>query len=61
MTNMSPDDLASKLRERNWVGQTNIFGLWVVGPETEDGMIAVVGMGRTLTEAFEIAERSKDN
>lgn len=51
---------ASLLSERNWVAQTNDFGLWVVGPEIEDGSINVLGMGRTCDEACEMALRSKE-
>ncbi len=51
---------ASDIMEReNWVGQTNMFGLWIVGPQ-EDGLMNVKGMGRTLDEACEMAMRSKE-
>lgn len=61
MTNhMVLDDLAFLLEENNWVVKTNIYGLWVVGPETEPGTINVLGMGRTFGEALEMARRSKE-
>lgn len=45
---------------KDWVAQVNTFGLWIVGPEIEDGTINVLGMGRTKEEAFEMAQRSKE-
>lgn len=44
--------------EKKWVANTNVFGLWIVGPE-EGGLIGVLGMGRTLDEAYQMALRAK--
>jgi len=45
---------------KEWVAQINHFGLWIVGPEIEDGAINVLGMGRTMEEAYEMAQRAKE-
>jgi hypothetical protein len=45
----------------DWVFEVNRFGLWVVGPEMQDGAINVVGIGRTCEEAYEMAKRSLSN
>ena len=47
--------------ENGWVVKTNIYGLFVIGPEIDDGVVEVVGHGRTFMEAFFMAERSKEN
>ena len=61
MTNhMVIDDLAFLMEENKWVTRTNMFGLWIVGPETEPGTIEVLGMGRNFKEALEMARRSKE-
>ncbi len=51
---------ADIMEQEKWVAQTNMFGLWVVGPEI-DGLLSVLGMGRTLDEACEMAMRSKES
>jgi hypothetical protein len=51
-------ELLHLLREKNWVAQTNNAGMWMVGPETEEGLINVLGLGATFLEAVEMARRS---
>ena len=48
------------LDEQHWVAQTNMFGLWVVGPDMGDGIVNVLGMGKTPQEAFDMALRTKE-
>lgn len=52
-------ELDTLLDENRWVAKTNMFGLWIVGPE-EDGLINAIGMGRTKDEAIQMAMRSKE-
>ncbi len=46
------------LREKNWVIRNDNPHWWLVGSETPDGLLNVLGMGRTLLEAFHMAMRS---
>ncbi len=46
------------LREKNWAIRNDSPHWWLVGPETSDGMMNILGMGTTLLEAFNMAVRS---
>lgn len=45
------------MTERHWVAWVNRHEVWSVGAE-RDGILEVFGIGRTMEEAFEMAERS---
>lgn len=56
---MTANEVTEVMSFHDWQAQTNTFGLWVVGPLDECGIMSVVGMGRTFPEALEMALRSK--
>lgn len=54
---MTASEVTEAMSLNDWQAQTNMFGLWVVGPLDECGIMKVVGMGRTFNEAVEMALR----
>lgn len=56
---MTANEVTEAMSVHDWQSRTNTFGLWIVGPMDECGIMNVVGMGRTFPEALEMALRSK--
>ncbi len=52
------EDALRTLQEKNWVIRNDRPHLWVVGAETPEGLLNVLGMGRTILEAVQMAVRS---
>lgn len=55
---MTEEDAAILCKDREWECEINPFGLWAVGPRTEEGLLEVRGMGRNFKEAVEMANRT---
>ncbi len=55
---LSPQEVAKLITDHHWAIEMNPFGMWAVGPQDADGLMNVLGMGRSLLEAFEMAKRS---
>lgn len=55
MTEPDADEIASVMDEKNWRVERNGFDLWVMGPVDEEGTMEVLGMGRSILEAFRMA------
>ncbi len=56
---METHEITEAMIQNDWAAKTNEFGLWIVGPE-KNGIINVLGMGRSFREAFEMAFHSKE-
>ena len=53
--------LTRQIVAHHWMMAINPLGMWVVGPVDTDGLMNILGMGRDLQEAFEMAKRSAPN
>lgn len=51
-------DVSQLMIANDWTAEMNQLGLWVVGPEDKEGVINVLGMGRSFMEAIEMARRT---
>lgn len=55
---ITASEIVELLQRMNWVAVTNPQGMWVVGPEDDQGIVEVYGMGKSFKEAIEMARRS---
>ncbi len=58
MSELSPKEVTKLITDNHWAIEINPFGMWAVGPQDANGFMNVLGMGRSLLEAFEMAKKS---
>lgn len=53
----TPQEIVETMRNGDWSAEQNAQGMWKIGPEF-DGIMNVLGMGRSFIEAFQMAKRT---
>lgn len=55
---MNEKECAAIMDRHGWVAEISNSGMWMIGPQTSEGLLDVWGQGTDLREAVENALRS---